>query len=302
MKRNIRRLFIFFLLVIIGAVIFFPYNQYAGDLKTMLEKEARDRGIILEIESMKFGFPARIAATGIAALLPQGKFNIPLWINSVDVIPELWPLVSRKVIASLEGKAYDGDLAGALDWSAKTGSGTVRLGAANLQIEKHPLFQPYNATGIASFNFQSGLNLITAAPGTGALLQPVGAKLDLSIEKGNIPSQKNFGLFSIPAVSDFNLRTRLEQIEQTINIKSFKVDSSLGKVEASGTVHLTGRGNFDNSRITGTIDLTEAGWTIYGPQLLMFSGRQSQQPIYSWSIAIDYSAGGFPNIKLLPQP
>jgi type II secretion system protein N len=290
----------FLSLVLIGAVIFFPYNQYAGDLKSLLEKEAKNRGVVLEIEKLDFGFPAKINASGIAALLPQGKIQIPLWVNSVDIVPEIWPLLSRKVIATLSGKAYEGDLAGALDFNAAEGKGSVKLSAKHLELEKHPLFRTYSARGIGAFNFESGLNLIAAAPGQAVLLQPVGAKFDLSVEQGNIEENKSFGpLFLIPEISDFTLQTNLEQRDQTINVKTFKIGSSLGKVDATGTIHLTGRGAFDSARVTGTIELTEAGFRAYGPQLSMLGG--TQQPVYNWSCAIDLKAGGFPAVKMIPN-
>ena len=219
----------FLALVLIGAVIFFPYNQYAGDLKAMLEKEARDRGVVLELEKLDFGFPAKINASGIAALLPQGKIQIPLWVNSVDVVPEIWPLLSRKVVATLSGKAYEGDLAGALDFNAAEGKGSVKLSAKHLELGYHPLFRTYSARGIGAFNFESGLNLIAAAPGQGILLQPVGAKFDLSVEQGNIEENKSFGpLFLIPEISHLTLQTHLEQLDQTINVNPFRIGSSLG--------------------------------------------------------------------------
>lgn len=302
MKRTLRRLLIFFGLILIGAVTFFPYNQYAGDLKTALEREARSRGVVLEIEQLSFGFPLRLGATGIAALLPQGRFKIPLWINSVDIVPEIWPIFSRKVRAGLSGKAYEGDLSGRLDWSASNDSGSVSLNGSGLKLELYPAFQLIGARGTGSFNFSSDLNMLTGDSPGAVLLQPVGAKLDLTVEDGGVPSARSFGpLLTIPAVSDFNLQAKLEQAEQTIKIRTFKIDSSLGKLDADGTLHLTGLGRFDSGRITAAIDLTEAGVAAFGPQLAMFSGVQRQGPVYSWSAAVDLKAGGFPNIKILPH-
>ena len=133
------------------------------------------------------------------------------------------------------------------------------------------------------------------------MLQPVGAKFDLTIEDGAIAENKSLGpLLVIPEISDFNLQTKLEQQDQTINIRNFRLDSSIGKADATGTIHLTGRGAFDNARVTASFQLTEDGWRAWGPQLLAFSGIQKQQPQYSWTAAIDLKAGGLPNIKLVP--
>lgn len=256
------------LLITVSAIFFVQPKRYQEFIEQGLIRSAQDAGFGLRIGGSQLT-PARFTAHNVQVAIPH-KFLF-FDVDSVEVRPSLWSLLSFAPSADLEAKLYHGTVTGRAEYLLRDGSGKAELSMSGLGISEHPQLM---GLGIRAGTLDASLQ-----NGQYDQLGLRSGKLFVTIKDAEKPDSTRFSLESfglpfsveIPAINGLNIQIRGSADRPRFDVEELKLKSSLGNAQGSGKLSFNPRNRLQDWNFDATVDLSQTGKAVFGQYLAPLS-------------------------------
>jgi type II secretion system protein N len=302
----------FLVLLFLLTIVRFPYHDFGVGLFDDLRAELRTHGILLDAEEIDFDFPINVRLSKLSLLLPGGKIPIPLFFDHAELDPKLLALLLLR--GELEGsmKAYAGEVSSEVRYALWGKSAEFTLDAKSLQLSQHPLLA---ANGIAGRVSVQAAGLLVPGVAESSRLNQKDNPIEQNVyrldsgttsvqldEGGYQGGYKIQGLIPIPQLKDVRGQLRFSHKNGTADITTLELFSSLGELNAHGSIQTTPEMSVSRMDIKASLALTADGAQAVGAYLALAAGLPVDNPARNWELTISQgSPGALPTLDARPK-
>jgi len=304
MKRIVRQACLFLVLVIIVAIVRFPYDEYSDDIIAAAKNQSQAFGVYLDIEELHISFPGKLDFKNLSVLIPVRPAPVPVLVEQGSLDPSLFALLLLRGVFQGTFSAYDGELESRYTYSFFSGDSALTLRARDLALSAHPLLRTFGIGGTADLELNATLS--QQAPVEGQTPRPRyrldTANLRLTIDGGRYQGgHKVYGLVELPGVDDVRIVLETEMNQQKVTLNRFELLSSLGSAKGSGTLSVSADNKVKRANLNFSLKLTAEGFNAAGSYLALAARRPLDSAGRQWRIQVSKKANDkTPTIKVKP--
>ncbi len=294
MRRVLKQAAIFFTLLAVAAVVFFPWSIFSEDIVQGLKSEADRAGILLDIESAELGLPPRIKFNSPSALIPSRSLPIPLRLDSVEFRLKLLPLFIGKVDFIGKVSGYGGTLD--FGWNQRlSGSEPVfEVDLKQLKLQEHPVLAGLGLQGLLDIKGRGELESMS-----NGMLFAKNGDLDLTISQANVQGGYQIqGLFTVPKIDNLSGKIIVNEENFRASLSKFSFDSSLGKADGHGSASFSPEGVVKRLKASFSISLTPEGVTALGGYLALAAGENVETPKSLYRVSVEINDNSKPIVTV----
>lgn len=266
MKRTVKRLLLFVVLLALFTIVRFPYEDLLEDELSEIRRQAGNQGFFFELEDSSLRFPGTLEFERFGALIATRSLPVPLVLTRGQFELDFLPFLLLRAQVSGSAKAYGGEIETTFHRNVFGDDYSAHLEADSINLADHPSLKALGISGDASFDVAA---LISAAS------PPRSVEAELQINNGALSYPgKIAGAFAVPKLSALNLEISAEGDNGKYSLGKCQASSSHGSVSCGGTFAVNPAGIVEAAQLRIELALNELGRTEFGPYLALAGGAR----------------------------
>jgi type II secretion system protein N len=307
MKRILRQLAVFLVLLLLFTIVRFPYDDYAEEAFTSFKQKAAQHGVRLDAGRTEFSFPATIGLGNLGVLLPARPLPIPLFVESAIIKLRLLPFFALHSSFAGAFKIYGGTLNSNITYGLLSREATLHTEGEKIDLSMHPLLKANGIGGLLALKLTSTVLPATISDNAQKSSSPWSyvidfAELEMSVENGRYDGGHLVGgVIKLPKASEISANLQADKNKDKVLLKKVQVFSSLGELSGNGDLRLSDAFRITRANCDFAVKLTPQGTKEIGPYLALAAKLPVDSPGRDYRIHVEQKEGeAKPNISVSP--
>lgn len=277
-----RQISIFLILLAAFTLLRYPYTFLPLQLASKLESIARQAKVPLAVDNPQIHFPLHILIERVQTSLQIARTQVPLEARNVDVSISPLRLALLTVVGEYKARVFGASVHGELSKGLFSDSFYLDTAIDGLEAAQVYEVLPYLSSGVFDILWMGHVH-----PSS----QAADGKFSLSLRDGVYPGgDKVMGLIALPKVESIALTLAGAIQGKTLSISALSLNSSLGELDGTGTVTLSGQ-RIESVNAELLLSLSADATRQFGGFLALAAKPPAPATTRTWRLRIEQKVG-----------